>query len=560
MDEYPAFPGCKIVGVLGKGGMATVYLATQDKLKRKVAIKVLHSSLLKNKETANNFKKEAKTAAGFSHSNIVQIFDTGKAGDHHYIIMEYLDTSLRDRMERNLGKMPEQLALDIVEKIMEALDYAHFQGVYHRDIKPENIMFRHDSTPVLVDFGISCVSVPNDQFEKVSGIAGTVDYMSPEQCRGQKNVDDRSDVYSLGVLLYEMLTGEKPYKGDSYISVALKHMEEPVPRLPGEFSRYQPLIDKMMAKDREERLSSAPQFDKLLYSILSGPAATSTPSVDSAQAAEKTIPAAEPPLEQSEEVVPSSRELEPASSISRAALGIVKSLVNNFPEPIKKKLDLFMEFPLKKRLVLGSFLVVIILLMAIILFVPGNGSKNGIKKDNNAYAQAVSKNTMKLRSGYKNDLSEQAVAAMIQRRGFFEKKINKSADFKCDYQTSVKERGEMIVIYNKTAFVWHGEKMPDNLTLQEAEERLENLNNRGYGGYDDWRFPTIEEAASLLRKTKNREGLHIDSAFSRSPRSIWTKDSIIPGEYWIVNFYSGTIELSSENWKHSLRPVRSFFE
>lgn len=268
MADFPDIPGYKVVNVLGQGGAATVYLGIQEKLDRKVAIKILQPSLLKSNEVVKNFIKVAKTAASLSHSNIIQIYDSGKTGDYHYIVMQYLEESLKDRLERNPGrKMPPESALSIVEKIMKALDYAHLKGIYHRDIKPENIMFRHDTTPVLVDFGIARLYDSPDELTRSGTPIFTVFYYSPEECRS-KQVDGRNDIYSLGVILYEMLTGEKPYKSESLISVALKHIEAPVPKLPMELSLYQPLIDKMMAKDKEERLASYPEFEQLLNKIM----------------------------------------------------------------------------------------------------------------------------------------------------------------------------------------------------------------------------------------------------------------------------------------------------
>jgi serine/threonine-protein kinase PpkA len=163
--------------------------------------------------------------------------------------------------------MNPDVALNIIEELIKALDYAHFRGVYHRDIKPENIMFRHDSTPVLVDFGIARVYDASLQMTGSDVIIGTVYYMSPEQCNAEKDVDGRSDIYSLGVVLYEMFTGVKPYNKGGIVAILQQHIEKPVPRLPENLNHYQLLIDKMMAKDREKRLSSAPHFALVLDRI-----------------------------------------------------------------------------------------------------------------------------------------------------------------------------------------------------------------------------------------------------------------------------------------------------
>jgi serine/threonine protein kinase len=268
MTTLPAVPGYKIISLLGEGGVAKVYLGVQEKLNRKVAIKMLNPFNLKDKEVALRFIREARTAASLGHSNIVQIFDTGKAGDYHFIAMEYMEDSLKERLNLDPEhKMSPSTALQIIEELLKALDYAHFRGVYHRDIKPENIMFRQDSTPVLVDFGIARVYDSSVQLTGSDSIMGTIHYMSPEQCSGVE-VDGRSDTYSLGVVMYEMLTGIKPYKAKRWISILHQHVEGPLPILPKELRLYQPLIDKMMAKDREKRLSTAAQYMRLLNRIM----------------------------------------------------------------------------------------------------------------------------------------------------------------------------------------------------------------------------------------------------------------------------------------------------
>lgn len=271
MTGFPKIPGYKIISALGEGGMAAVYLAIQEKLGRNVAIKVLEPSLLKNDIAAARFDREARTAAGLSHSNIIQIFDYGKSGNYHYIIMEYLQDSLKEFIKRSPeGKIEPMESLELIKKIMGALDYAHFRGVYHRDIKPDNIMFREDTTPVLVDFGIAGLYDATNDLTKTGKSMGTIYYMSPEQCKAQP-VDGRSDVYSLGVVLYEMLTGNKPYDGETPFSIAFQHLKDSVPQLPQELIRYQPLIDKMMAKDKEKRISSSPEYLAILDKISSTP-------------------------------------------------------------------------------------------------------------------------------------------------------------------------------------------------------------------------------------------------------------------------------------------------
>ncbi len=268
MAELPTIPGYNTLSLIGEGGVAKVYLGIQVKLNRKVAVKFLNPFFLKDKIIASRFEREAKTSASLSHSNIIQIFDTGQIGEYHYIVMEYMEESLKERLKLEpQHKMQPGRALNIIVELLKALDYAHFRGVCHRDIKPENIMFRQDSTPVLVDFGIARVFDSSVQLTGSDAIMGTINYMSPEQCNGLE-VDGRSDIYSLGVLLFMMFTGEKPYKGEKWITILHQHIEAPVPVLPPELSRYQPLINSMMAKDREKRISTGAQFTRMLKQII----------------------------------------------------------------------------------------------------------------------------------------------------------------------------------------------------------------------------------------------------------------------------------------------------
>lgn len=262
MEEVPEIPGYRIERKLGEGGMAKVYFGVQEKLKRKVAIKVLEPLLLKDKDFARRFLKEAETAANLIHPHIVTIYDVGKVGQHYYMVMEYLEGTLKDRInessrnKRGLWQGDFAASLDIIKKVAGALEYAHKRGFIHRDIKPDNIMFRHDGTPVLVDFGIAKALGATTQLTRTGMSVGTPHYMSPEQIRGQ-DIDGRADLYSLGVVLYEMLVGEVPYRASDYIAVAVKHLNEPIPRLLSSLSHYQPLIERMMAKDRANRVQSA---------------------------------------------------------------------------------------------------------------------------------------------------------------------------------------------------------------------------------------------------------------------------------------------------------------
>ncbi len=299
MTSFPHIPNYRIIKKLGEGGMAHVYMGIQEKLERTVAIKVLKSHHLKDKNFAKRFLKEAETAANLIHPNIVTIYDVGKSDGLHYIVMELLESSLKDKIKQMIldgarykmsledgETMIEPLtstlngiqendgtfygfnkSSDIIKHIGSALEYAHTEGFIHRDIKPDNILFRKDKTPVLVDFGIARPVNASSGMTTEGIIIGTPHYMSPEQCHGN-TVDKRSDFYSLGVVYYELLTGKVPYKADSATAILLKHIKNPIPILPEKLKTFQPFINKVMAKKKESRVSNNKELEEFLNPLI----------------------------------------------------------------------------------------------------------------------------------------------------------------------------------------------------------------------------------------------------------------------------------------------------
>ncbi|MDY0296022.1 MAG: bifunctional serine/threonine-protein kinase/formylglycine-generating enzyme family protein [Acidobacteriota bacterium] len=252
MARIPEIPGYVIEKDLGEGGMARVYLAREEKLDRLVALKVLALLTDQGRELGQRFMREARTAARLSHSHIVAIHDVGELdGRVFYMAMEFLGGgNLNEKIRQ--GSLRPEWALEIFVAVASALDYAHQKGFIHRDVKPDNILFREDGTPVLCDFGIARAVGSATRLTKTGMSVGTPHYMSPEQARGRK-LDGRSDLYSLGVVLYEMLTGKVPFEAEDSVAVAIAHVQDPVPRLPEQLQKYQPLLDKLLAKDPEQR-------------------------------------------------------------------------------------------------------------------------------------------------------------------------------------------------------------------------------------------------------------------------------------------------------------------
>ena len=247
-------PGYKIEDELGRGGMATVYRALQESVERLVALKVMSPMLLVDTQFSDRFIREAKIAANLYHPHIVAVHDVGVHEGQPYIAMEFLQSGdLASRIES--GKLDLPAMLRIVREIAGALHYAHRKGFVHRDVKPENILFREDGSAVLTDFGIARAVNSATQMTRTGAVIGTPQYMSPEQARGRE-LDGRSDIYGLGIVLYEMLIGKAPFEGSDSISVGIKHVTEPAPRLPGRHSRLQPLLDRFLAKQPEERFQT----------------------------------------------------------------------------------------------------------------------------------------------------------------------------------------------------------------------------------------------------------------------------------------------------------------
>ena len=259
-EDMPRIAGYDISRRLGRGGMADVYLALQSSLSRPVAIKVL-AERTQGEENVQRFEHEARTIARLDHPNIVSIFDVGLTDDGRlYYVMPYLpngDLSTRDLREN------ETAIVDILRALIRALGYAHKLGIIHRDVKPENVLFDKLDRPLLADFGIALATENSARVTREGSTIGSSGYMSPEQSRGFA-IDGRSDLYSLGVVAYEMLSGELPYKGPDTLAVALAHVEQPIPRLPPRKRRWQPFIDKAMAKAPDERFQNAEQMEAAL--------------------------------------------------------------------------------------------------------------------------------------------------------------------------------------------------------------------------------------------------------------------------------------------------------
>lgn len=264
-------PGYTLKRKLGQGGMAAVYLAEQESFGREVALKIMVPQLAREQNFAERFQQEARMVARLAHPNIITVYDVGSFKQLHYIAMEYhTGGDLTQRLEHGIA--PHD-ALRITREIADALAFAHGLGIVHRDIKPDNVLFRaHNNAAILTDFGIAKNLSTGDRLTQTGSTVGTPKYMSPEQARGQ-GLDGRADLYSLGVMLYEMLTGTLPFMAEDPIALAVKHCQDPVPPLPLSLSRYQPLIEKMLAKDARDRFATGTDVMAAIDQLLKpGPA------------------------------------------------------------------------------------------------------------------------------------------------------------------------------------------------------------------------------------------------------------------------------------------------
>ena len=276
---------------LGAGGMADVYLAEDQELGRRVAIKILNGRHANDAQFIERFRREAKNAAALNHPNIVSIYDRGEAEDTYYIAMEFLDGRTLKELIVGHGAAPVRVAIEYARQILSALRFAHRHGIVHRDIKPHNVLVDAEGRVKVTDFGIARAGT--SQMTETGSIVGTAQYLSPEQARGGE-VDQRSDLYSLGVVLYELLTGKTPFEGDTPVEVAMKHLSN-APKPPSELRKDIPpeldmVVLRALAKDPNDRYQSADEMEGDLDRVARGlPIAAAT--VDTATQVMRRPPA-----------------------------------------------------------------------------------------------------------------------------------------------------------------------------------------------------------------------------------------------------------------------------
>ena len=260
----------QIIKSIGEGGMANVYLAYDTILERNVAVKILRGDLATDEKFVRRFQREALSASSLTNENIVEVYDVGEDNGEYYIVMEYVEGKHLKNLLKKRGKLTISEVIDIMLQVTSGLSVAHDSYIIHRDIKPQNIMILENGLVKLTDFGIA-VAMNSTQLTQTNSVMGSVHYLPPEMASG-KGATLQSDIYSLGILMYELLTGKLPFKGDNAVEIALKHLKEPMPSLRKELpdvpASIENIILRATAKNPKNRYTDAREMYEDLKTCL----------------------------------------------------------------------------------------------------------------------------------------------------------------------------------------------------------------------------------------------------------------------------------------------------
>ncbi|HEX4979046.1 MAG TPA: Stk1 family PASTA domain-containing Ser/Thr kinase, partial [Acidimicrobiales bacterium] len=343
--ESQVFSGrYEILRHLARGGMAEVYLARDLMLDRPVALKVLFRELSVDRSFVERFRREAQAAANLSHPNVVPVYDWGEEDGTYYIVMEYVEGRTLSQMIRREGPLLPERAADIAADVAGALAFAHASGVVHRDVKPGNVLVSKDGAVKVTDFGIARAANADQDLTQTGSVMGTATYFSPEQAEGRR-VDARSDLYSLGVVLYEMLVGRPPFQGDNPMAIAYKHVrEEPIPPRsanPDIPAQLETIVLQAMAKNPNDRYVTADEFRQDLLRFREGRRVLANPTVSSPAYGDATV--ATPAVDRTQVV-------------DRTMVGGPATVAGGPPAPPKRGLGPFVILLVVMLAVLGALL------------------------------------------------------------------------------------------------------------------------------------------------------------------------------------------------------------
>ncbi len=270
-DEKVVDDRYELEELVGTGGMSSVYRAHDRLLERKVALKILHQHYREDPEYVERFRREARSVAGLSHPNIVTVIDRGEEDGSQFIVFEYIDGENLKAFAERSGPLPVETALPLALQVARGLSFAHQQGLVHRDVKPQNVLLNGEGQAKVTDFGIARSIDVKHGLTQTGTVLGTSDYIAPEQAQGL-SVDAQTDVYSLGVVIYELLTGEVPFPGENFVAVAMRHINEPPPSVRDRRGDVSPRLDaavvRAMAKDPGDRYASMDDFCRELSACL----------------------------------------------------------------------------------------------------------------------------------------------------------------------------------------------------------------------------------------------------------------------------------------------------
>jgi serine/threonine protein kinase len=538
-------PKYEPLAFLGGGGFGKVFKVKDKNLDRECALKVLNFHKLnildeeERKDTKDRFIREAKNNAICNHPNIAQIYETGGEDTFPYYTMQYIKGKNLRSLIGERGKLEFDHVLKISRDVLAALGYMHANHLVHRDLKPENIMIEEGTGRiVIIDFGFAKNQVISS-LTKSGMLFGTPCYMPPEQWRDSKSVNFKADIYAYGVMLYEMITEVPPFTG-SPVDVMNGHLNDPVPNLvdpaPGTPHGIEKVIKKAMAKDPGKRQHSAEELLNALKGLKTDSDDNNDPKPGKRILLFLMVTILIAGL------IILLTQINGNKKKSPGTLTEIRQKDSHVEQKADNKKNPPLQTPKQPKSQAGETLKPV--------------PKDTKPKDRGKLIKSKipSKGKADLRSHYQS-LNTDEVTALLKKRGFFDKEKNNKGNFFNNFKAKTIS-GDPVVIDHATNLVWHPSGSSNPMIFKEAKKWAQELNQKSYAGYSDWRLPTLEEAASLL-ETDKKNDLYLDTLFSREQPWIWTGDPSGKKWTWTVNFKDGRTHWNHINSMNYVKPVRS---